>query len=111
MNGAASRVGGSARVRRPGAPSRIAAPPTFTELVDVVTYRWTTERDTWLRPSELDAARSFLEAAGVATRELPDGSFMVDDGRALPLSGPRLFLLALRWLRAGRPKPNASEDR
>jgi hypothetical protein len=69
--------------------------------VDVIVYRWTAERDTWLERSELEAVRAFLATVGVATRELPDGSFAFEDGSSRTVSGARLFVLAVRHLVRG----------
>jgi hypothetical protein len=82
-------------------PTVGAAAQRFVALAHAIAYRWTAERDTWLGRSELEAVRAFLSTVGVATRALPDGSFVLDDGSTRTVSGARLFVLALRRLVRG----------
>ncbi len=80
--------------------TRSAVTARFAALADTVVYRWTVERDTWVGPSELEAARAFLAETGLSTRSLPDGSFGVGVSASPALSAARLFVLAIRHLRA-----------
>jgi len=65
-------------------------------------YRWSTERDTWVSPTEVEQARAYLERAGVVTSPLPDGSFAIEGDTAGTLGSARLVLLGLRHLHAAR---------
>ncbi len=82
-----------------------AAAQRFVALAHAIAHRWTAERDTRLGQSELEAARAFLATVGVATRALPDGSFVLDDGSRRTVSGARLFVLAVRRLVRGPLEP------
>jgi len=86
-------------------PTVGAAAQRFVALANTIAYRWAAERDTWLGRSELEAVRAFLATVGVATRALPDGSFVLDDGSLRTVSGARLFVLAVRRLVRGSLEP------
>jgi hypothetical protein len=75
---------------------------TFATIADVIAYRWTVERDTWVAPSEVARARAYLREAGVDTEALPDGRFLVHDERGAVCEGARAVLLGLKRLHAAR---------
>ena len=74
----------------------------FEAIADTIMYRWSTERDVWVSPTEVAQARAYLERIGVFTSPLPDGRFAVDGATAAALEAARVVLLGLRHLHATR---------
>ena len=74
----------------------------FAMIADGIAYRWTVERDTWVAPSEVERARTYLREAGIDTEALPDGRFLVHDERSAVCEGARIVLLGLKRLHASR---------
>ena len=75
---------------------------TFEAIADGIMYRWAVERDTWVSTTEIEQVRAYLERAGIATVELPDGRFAVEKETAQVLGSARLVLLGLKHLHASR---------
>jgi hypothetical protein len=78
------------------------APRGFEAMADVIMYRWSTERDTWVSTAEIEEARVYLQRAGIATAALPDGRYTVTGDTAQTLEAARVVLLGLRHLHAAR---------
>jgi hypothetical protein len=81
---------------------RVATARTFEAIADAIMYRWSTERDTWVSPSEVEQARVYLARLGIETSPLPDGRFEVRGDTASTLEATRIVLLGLRHLHASR---------
>jgi len=77
-------------------------PHAFESIADAIMYRWKVERDTWVGPTEIARARSYLEQAGIATRELPDGRFEVVGETGTVCEAARLVLLGIQHLLSAR---------
>ena len=74
----------------------------FEAMADAIIYRWTTERDTWVAPNEVEQARAYLSNVGIPTRPLPDGRFVVEGDAATVCEASRLVLVSLQHLLASR---------
>ena len=74
----------------------------FEAMADVILYRWSTERDTWVSASEVEEARAYLARQGIATSALPDGRFALAGESTRAFGAERLVLLGLRRLRGPR---------
>ena len=74
----------------------------FEVIADGIMHRWSTERDTWVGPNEVEQARAYLAHVGVATRPLPDGRFVIEDATATVCEASRVVLLGLQHLLASR---------
>jgi hypothetical protein len=79
----------------------------FEAIADAIMYRWTIERDTWVGPSEVERARAYLAHAGIATRPLPDGRFVIEGSTATVCEASRLVLVGLQHLHATRRSTSA----
>ena len=75
---------------------------SFEAIADGIMYRWSVERDTWVSANEIEQVRAYLDRAGIATVELPDGRFAVEKETAQALGAARLVLLGLKHLHASR---------
>ena len=75
---------------------------SFEAVADAIMYRWSTERDTWVSPSEVEQARAYLARLGIETAALPDGRFAVRGDAASTLEAARVVLLGLRHVHASR---------
>ncbi len=72
----------------------------FEAIADAIVYRWIVERDTWIAPSELTAARDYLATTGARSRACPDGSVVLEGAPAAPLTPAQVFVAAFRaWTR------------
>ena len=75
----------------------------FESMAEKIMYRWRVERDTWVAPREVEQARAYLmERAGIETRELPDGRFVVEGDTSSVCEAARVVLIGLRHLHAAR---------
>jgi len=74
----------------------------FEAIADAIMYRWTIERDTWVGPTEVERARTYLAHAGIPTRPLPDGRFVIEGNTATVCEASRLVLVGLQHLHATR---------
>jgi len=74
----------------------------FEAMADVILYRWSTERDTWVSASEVEEARAYLARQGIATSALPDGRFTLAGESTRAFGAERLVLLGLQQLRGTR---------
>ena len=75
---------------------------TFEAIAEAIMYRWTVERDTWVGPTEIERVRIYLAEAGILTRPLPDGRYVVEGDTATVCEASRLVLLGLRHFQAAR---------
>ncbi|TMA39318.1 MAG: hypothetical protein E6J79_03740 [Deltaproteobacteria bacterium] len=76
--------------------------PGFEAMADVILYRWSTERDTWVSASEVEEARAYLARQGITTSALPDGRFALAGESARAFGAERLVFLGLQQLRGTR---------
>jgi len=75
----------------------------FEAMAEVILYRWSTERDTWVSDSEVEEARAYLARHGISTSALPDGRFaLAGKESARAFGAERLVLLGLQQLRGTR---------
>ena len=74
----------------------------FEAMADVILYRWSTERDTWVSASEVEEARAYLARQGIATSALPDGRFALAGETSRVFGAERLVMLGLQRLRGTR---------
>ena len=74
----------------------------FEAMADVILYRWSTERDTWVSASEVEEARAYLARQGITTSALPDGRFALAGESARAFGAERLVFLGLQQLRGTR---------
>ncbi len=79
-------------------------PRGFEAIAEAIMYRWRVERDTWVSPTEVERARSYLAHVGIATRPLDDGRFVIEGDTATVCEASRLVLFGLRHLHAARQR-------
>jgi hypothetical protein len=84
--------------------------PGFEVIADTIIQRWAVERDTWVGPSEIERARSYLAHAGIATRPLDDGRFVVEGDTATVCEASGLVLVGLQHLLASRRSRRAKRS-
>jgi len=70
--------------------------PSFEQGAAMIMDRWARERNPRVSASEVELARSYLQAAGVGSAALRDGRFVMTGPAPSTVDGTQLVLLGLR---------------